>query len=157
MIPLLFSDILQLDVSQGVSAVVTAIIPTPFETETPTPTQTSTITIIPTFIDVQEADYQPDAWEWLLSNSGDLGKRGRHFCRWESELISIRWGMRWGLLSVIGGMSSYIFLASRIAGSESFLEKADTGAPAFLIIFGIIAGWGIGWVWWQLLEGQKGS
>ena len=154
--PATVSDILQLDVSQGASAVVTAIIPTPIITETVLPTQTSTVTIVPTFIEAAEPVKQPNTWEWLLSIMVIWGSAVGIFMVGK-QLISLRWGMRWGLLAVIGGMAAYIFLAANTSVSENILARADTGAPAILIIFGIVVGWGMGWVWWQLLEGQRGN
>jgi len=153
--PATVSDILRLDVSQGASAMVTAIIPTPVVTETPVPTQTPTVTVVPTFIDAAEPDRHPNTWEWLLSVIVIWASAFGIFIM-GNRLISLRWGMRWGLLAVIGGMIAYIYLAARISGSERLLARSDSGAPAILIIFGIIVGWGIGWLWWQFIEGQKG-
>ena len=154
--PATVSDILRLDISQDSSAMVTAIIPTPVITETPVPTPAPTITVVPTLIEAAQPDKHPNTWEWLFSVMVIWASAiGIFFVG--DRLISLRWGMRWGLLAVIGGMSAYIFLAARTSGSEQLLERSETGAPAILIIFGIMAGWGLGWLWWQLLEGQKGN
>ena len=120
--PATVSDILQLDVSQGASAVVTAIIPTPIITETALPTQTSTVTIVPTFLEAAEPVSHPNTWEWLLSIIVIWGSAVGIFIVGR-QLISLRWGMRWGLMAVIGGMAAYIFLAANTTGSEKHLSQ----------------------------------
>lgn len=152
--PAATSDILQLDISPGERAEVTAIVPTAVITEAPTPTPTVTELPLPTDLPEILPTQTARGFQWFLSMLVIWGcALVVFYLGW--RMISLRWGMRWGLTAAIGGLLSYLYLSSNLADSNLWLQRSNTGAPAALIMIGILAGWGMGWLWWQWLEQNK--
>lgn len=129
--PALTSELLQLDVPIGESAAVTSVAPTSIPSETPIPSITPTAVEPEGSIDEDERDHQPTFWEWLLvvliigflsSLTYLLGKK----------IHSIRWGVRWAICSILGGLFSYIYLTGSFPGGDAWLEL--TGTTGLLVV-----------------------
>jgi len=63
--------------------------------------------------------------------------------------FSLRWGVRWALTSLTGGLVAYTYLAAKMPGSSAYYEKAGLYGVMVVSLVGIIVGWGLGWLWKQ--------
>jgi hypothetical protein len=61
-----------------------------------------------------------------------------------------RWGLRWALCGVIGGILSYNYLALKLPGSERVLREAGTPGVLLITGAGVLLGWGVGLLWRQV-------
>jgi len=144
--PAMNSNILRLDVSNTEGAVVTAILPTPVPTETPTPTLTLTPEITPTSTpEPPKSQGTPTIGLWLLSTLLTIG--GALTGGWASlQLIhSSRWAVRIGLMILLGGAFSYLYLALGFPGSHEVLAqswKGIVGVTGIGIFVGMLVGSG---------------
>jgi hypothetical protein len=62
----------------------------------------------------------------------------------------IRWGLRWALCGVIGGMLAYNYMAFKLPGSQSILNDTGTLGVLGITLAGILLGWGAGLIWKQV-------
>ena len=143
------SALIRLDVSAGEAAAITAIAPpTISPTATETPTQTPTTTATPTPVPPLPPPPVPGMGDWLLAvlvswvGAAIVFYFGR---KW----FSLRWGVRWGLTSLTGGLVAYTYLAAKMPGSDAYYEKAGVYGVMVVSLAGILAGWGLGWLWKQ--------
>jgi hypothetical protein len=58
-----------------------------------------------------------------------------------------RWGIRGGILALIGGLLAYTYLSLGMPGSSELLQNAGTGGVALVTILGSILGGGAAWGW----------
>lgn len=143
------SSLLRLDITSGISAGVTLIAATPQPTSTLVPTPTATITAMPTEtatpVPVASVHFQDWFFAALITFSGALVVVAIGIRR-----AFIRWGLRWALCGVIGGLLFYNYLALRLPGSQALLN--GTGTPGVLLVtmIGIFIGWGAGVIWRQV-------
>jgi beta-N-acetylhexosaminidase len=147
--PATASDILQLDITGKESAAVTSIAPTPMPTETPlnpepSPTIEPTATPVPTPVKTT-----PDFWEWLLTIL-IIGTAVSVVFSLGVRLHSSRWGFRWALTTIIGGMLFYLYLALGLPGSSILVEKGSTAGILGIVILGMGLGWLGGYLWLRL-------
>jgi hypothetical protein len=63
--------------------------------------------------------------------------------------FSLRWGVRWGLSSLTGGLLAYTYLVAKMPGSDTYYEKAGVYGVMLVSLTGILIGWGLGWLWKQ--------
>lgn len=143
------SNLIRLDITSGVSAGVTLIAPTaePTETLVPTPTLTITPTVTPT--PVVPPPPTVKFQDWFLAIFVALASA--IVMAWVGIRQAItRWGLRWALCGVIGGMISYSYLALNLPGTEALLRQAGTPGVGLVTFLGIVVGWGIGVLWRQL-------
>jgi beta-N-acetylhexosaminidase len=149
--PAFTSEVLQLDIAAGESAGITAIAPTTNPTQTSLPTFTSTVgekttpTPIPPPVEVVNPA------DWLLAmiviwgcGSGIywIGRRS----------VNLRWGIRWGLMAVIGGLVVFLYLAIGLPGSPEWLQVAGRAGQILAIFSGIMLGWLGGLSWRQVMQ-----
>ncbi len=142
--PAKVSEVLQLDVSgAGQPAAVTVIVPAftpetaPQSHRTPPPQQNN-------FVTQQGA---PRFAAWLLILLLLLG--GGVLAYWTgSRIVSARWGMRWGLCAIVGGLLAYNYLALGLPGSADFVVTNGIGGMLSVALLGLLAGWAGGW-WWS--------
>lgn len=141
--PAMVSEVIQLDVSSGGQpAAVTVIVPqltpevVPQSTVTPPPAEDFFITRegMPRFI----------AW-FLIVLLILAGAALAYFAGLQVE--SMRWGFRWGLCALTGGLLSYNYFALGLPGSTSFASSNGMGGIVVITILGSLAGWGAGWLW----------
>ncbi len=154
--PAQISELLRLDVSESVGAVMTRIAPptsTPTPTVTPSPTVTSspvpptpTVTIIPP----QPPSAGPG--EWFLSMFLIWGVAVAVFyIGW--QMFSVQWGVRWALLVAVGGLGAYVlYFVLVIPGSERWVNQGGVSGLSFAIVGGAFVGWLCGRVWQLQME-----
>lgn len=144
--PATTSQLLTLNLIDGTGAAVTPIIPTPIETEAPTPTPTLEPSPTPETTPVVEEASDPGAGDWFLSFlliwGGAVG-----IMKFGQRRVSLRWGVRWALLAVIGGMLAYLILATGWFEAVQWFTAAGTLGILTACLIGVLVGWGIGWVW----------
>ena len=149
--PAFLSNVLQFEASsEGVA--VTVVVPVVSATATeilPTPT-----TVIVETGWVTPEGY-PRMGGWLLTLLALFGSVGLAF--WAvSKIISVRWGLRWALCIVIGGLFGYNYLALGFPGAANWIAS-EAGASGVLVLtfIGEMIG-GIGaWVWMQWFSGSE--
>ena len=143
--PALISEVLQLDVSSGGQpAAVTVIVPeltpevAPQAVRTPLPAANEFIT----------PEGTPRFTAWLLIILMLLA--GAVLVTFAGiQMESSRWGIRWGLCALAGGLLTYNYVALGLPGSASFTTSNGFGGIVFITILGLLAGWGAGWLWSQ--------
>jgi beta-N-acetylhexosaminidase len=146
--PALVSNIIQLNSAEGQAVAITAIAPTSQPSSTPTLTSTSTLspTHTSTPTPTPPPPPQPGTTDWfgalLISFSAAIVIYflGRH-------LVSIRWGVRWGLLAGIGGTIAYLFIMAGTTGSDTWYQRTRFNGVLLASLVGILVGWLIGWLW----------
>jgi len=144
--PAMTSQRLTLNLTTGAGAAVTPIIPTPLRTETPNPTPSPTLEPTPTAALPEKSNSSPGAGDWLLSfmliwgSAAGIAKIGQ-------RAVSLRWGVRWGLLAVVGGMLAYVSLATGWFQDINWFAARGTIGILLACVVGILVGWGAGWLW----------
>ena len=143
------SEILRLNIVGGMQAAITVIAPTQAVTPNLEPTATQFIPT-PTSepVPVVEVPRGPTGMDWLLTMSliwliaaGAYWMGGR--------LYSLRWGVRWALLSAAGGIIAYIILAGGFLGSGILIEQGGLVGLVMMILLGNLAGLLTGYIWRQ--------
>ena len=139
------SEILRLDISdEGIAAAVTIIPPASPEASTPTPAilPTATPTSSPY---INNGKLRFGTWFialflWILGAwlAFIAGKKNE----------SLRWGLRWALTTILGGVAAYNYLVLRLPGSTWITGDGLSGVIIF-ILFTEIVGWIFGWLWYR--------
>jgi beta-N-acetylhexosaminidase len=150
------SGILRLNLSGG-EAVPTFLAPstqtpspTPEPTFTPSPTITPTAT--PTPIPVLRVGFSDWFFVILLILSVSAG------ISWLGiRQAIVRWGLRWALCGVIGGLLAYNYVALNLPGSQDILSTYGTGGVVITTFLGMVIGWGAGLLWHQFTPGSPGG
>ena len=151
--PAITSLVLQLNVtSQGSS--VTVVTPTPIPEFTPTPTEVpSTPTPTPTPSSPIAQGY-PGFTGWLatvliLCVSGFLAY-------WLGDkLAATRWGMRWAMCVVLGGLLAYTYLAIRMPGAAAYLHRSGWSGMLGVVLIGAALGFGGAYAWFRISRGSR--
>ncbi len=142
--PATLSEVLQLDVSSGGQpAAVTVIIPalTP-QAAMATP---STPQVAQNHFVSPEGVPRFDAW--LLAVIMLLV--GAMLALWAgTRLESGRWGIRWGVSSLLGGLLGYNYIALGLPGGAAFARSNGLSGIMVVTLMGLLIGWGAGW-WWS--------
>ncbi|MEM5775616.1 MAG: hypothetical protein AAGU05_11505, partial [Anaerolineaceae bacterium] len=153
--PAMTSQILSLDVSGEQAAAVTAIVPTAQIEPTPT--------LAPTSSPTPEATPEP-----VAPNGGDMG-----LVRWLTAVmftwlcaagiynlgrarLSLRWGVRWALLSAAGGLAVYS-LGIIILDTEGSWFTQNIAGTIFLALCGVLLGWAAGIFWQRRMKNASRS
>ncbi len=141
--PALLSEVVQLDVSSGGQpAAVTVIVPQ----LTPEVVHQTTLTPPAAANEFLTPEGTPRFLAWLLIIFLLLG--GAVLVYFAGvQIESIRWGLRWGLCALAGGLISYNYIALGLPGSATFATSNGIGGIVILTIIGLLAGWGVGWLW----------
>jgi len=140
--PATVSDTIRLDVSSGEPAAITVIAPFPTETLEPTP-------IPPTPVE-EDIFITPDgyprfnSWVFVILFIG----LSSWLAFWAgSQIQSLRWGFRWAICVLLGGLAGYNATALGLFGSEQILLAGGLGAVLGLSALGELIGLGLGWIW----------
>jgi beta-N-acetylhexosaminidase len=141
--PAKISEVLQLDVSSaGQPAAVTVIVPAftpetaPQAPRTPQPQQNNFVT----------PQGSPRFAAWVLVVMLLLG--GAALAYWMGTRIeNMRWGIRWGLCAIAGGLLAYNYIALGLPGGADFAATNGIGGMISLALMGLLIGWGAGWLW----------
>ena len=146
--PAVISDVLQFD-SSDEGGVVTIV---PVATLTPTVTVLPTVTPTP-INDLISPEGYPRVGVWLLVLLAVFG--GALLMFWAvSRIVSPRWGLRWALCVLLGGLLAYNYLA---LGFPRAAEWIASGAGAYGVLFLTFLGETLGalaaWVWMRIFSG----
>lgn len=127
----------------------------PTSTETTTETPTPTITITPTDIaqtigPIPESIQRPDLGDWFLAIIL-ICATSFISLRIFMNMNQLRWGIRSGIFSIIGGLIFYIYMAMGLPGSKSLLDNLGIWGVILFTISGSITGIlsSIGWHLYQ--------
>ncbi|MBT3338823.1 MAG: hypothetical protein HN855_03255 [Anaerolineae bacterium] len=139
------SETLRLDISdEGVAAAVTIIPPALASEATPTPEIFPTPTLSPSPY-VDEGKLRFGAWFIALL----LWALGAVLAYFAGERVeSTRWGLRWALSTLLGGIVAYNYLALDLPASAWVTGDGLSGVIIF-ILFAEIVGWVFGWMWYR--------
>ena len=149
--PAVISDVLQFDSTIEGGGVVTLV---PVATTTPTMTVTPSLTPTPIIDnDLVSPEGYPRVGIWLLVLLTVFG--GAVLMFWAvSQIVSPRWGLRWALCVLLGGLIAYNYLA---LGLPRAAEWIASGAGAYGVLFLTLIGETVGalaaWLWMKLLSG----
>ena len=147
--PAVISEVLQFDASnEGEGGIVTVVVPvvsTTPEPATPTPTPTPINRLI-------SPEGYPRVGVWMLVLIAVFG--GALLTFWAiSRIVSPRWGLRWALCSMIGGLAAYNYVALGMPGA---IEWIASGAGAYGVLLLTLVGETLGafgaWVWMKLFS-----
>jgi beta-N-acetylhexosaminidase len=143
--PAVLSDVIQIDVSSGQAAPVTVIAPIPTETVEPTP-------VPPTPVEEDEfvtLEGMPRLSGWMFAIMF-IGLSALMTYWAGSQLQSQRWGWRWGICVLLGGLAGYNYVTLGLPGSAQILLA--NGILGVLLIAGMgeLVGLGVAWLWSRL-------
>ncbi|MDR3574066.1 MAG: glycoside hydrolase family 3 N-terminal domain-containing protein [Anaerolineaceae bacterium] len=145
------SEILSLNISPGQSAAITAIAPTVAATATLQPTMTLTPTGTPSPTPTPEAPAGITFGRWLIFVLLIWGSAAGIY--WiGSRRISLRWGVRWGLLSAFGGLVAYIYIDNSQSTKINSAARVLTPTALLVTLCGILLGWLSGYLWRYWIE-----
>jgi beta-N-acetylhexosaminidase len=148
--PALESVGLQFEASNE-GAVVITVVPTFTATVvTPQPTTTAVVADNGQLISLEG---YPRIGAWLLVMLAVIG--GAVLMFWAvSRIVSTRWGLRWALCVLLGGLLAYNYLALGFPGATDWIA---TSSGAFGVLVLTFAGELLGalgaWIWMQILSG----
>jgi beta-N-acetylhexosaminidase len=148
--PAMTSQIITINTQNG-EANISTDVPTPQPTSTPTPTITPTIQPTEDVEEITEVtvDYGFSDWIIMLLMVGG-GGAGIAFIG--QRRVSLRWGFRWGMMAVIGGIVAYLYLVSGWFVPLAPFEQAGRWGVVITSLVGLLSGWGIGWLWQMRLQ-----
>ena len=66
----------------------------------------------------------------------------------------LRWGVRSGLLAVIGGILAYMYIAMSLPGSEQLLGIPGAWGILMVTVLGTAVGWGASYGWQKIQESR---
>jgi beta-N-acetylhexosaminidase len=149
-IPPAISNVLVINLPNGQEGVAT--LPPPTETnvptEVPSPTAlppTPTSTPEPPLVGHIETDFG----DWLLA-LGVAGAVGFLAYRVGTNQESLRWGFRWAICAIIGGLVVYIGLSLQLPPAGWLMEQGGRWSVIWLSLLGAGFGWGLGILWRSL-------
>ena len=67
-----------------------------------------------------------------------------------NQLQSLRWGWRWGLCVLLGGLLGYNYVALGLPGSAEFALSSGLSGVLGISAIGELLGLGIAWLWSRL-------
>lgn len=154
--PAMTSQIITINTLNG-EANISTDVPTPQPTLTLTPTTTPTPQPTEEAVEHSEKPFDFGLIDWITMllivggggvGIGFIGQRR----------VSLRWGFRWGMIAVIGGVLAYLYLVSGWFVPLVPLESAGRWGVAIASLVGLLSGWGIAWLWQiRLQKSQKPS
>jgi hypothetical protein len=68
------------------------------------------------------------------------------------KVTSLRWGVRWCLMSAAGGLLAYTYMVSGLPGSSSWFENLGRTGVVLVSLVGIVVGLSAGLLWKNALE-----
>jgi beta-N-acetylhexosaminidase len=144
--PAIRSVVLQLNVTSEGSS-VTIITPTPIPEFTPTPT-VITATPIPVVPQSPLEQGYPGFSGWLTVVISLFGFG--FLAYWLGEkLAATRWGVRWAICVILGGLLAYTYLAIRLPGAATYLQEGGWSGMMGVVLLGAAVGFGGAYAWFR--------
>lgn len=141
------SVVLQLNVTNEGSS-VTIVTPTPIPRFTPTPTEIPSPTPFAETPSSLDKGF-PGITDWLMSVFILFGLAILSF--WIGNRIGTpRWGVRWAICVVLGGLLAYTYLAIRLPGSSEYLQRGGMTGMMGVVLLGAVVGLGAAYLWFKL-------
>jgi len=66
---------------------------------------------------------------------------------------SVRWGVRWGLMALLGGLAANSYLSLNLPGSNWPAQIGGLWGYIGIALLGAVLGWAVGWLWQRLSGG----
>ena len=140
--PATLSETIQFDVSSGQAVAITVIAPNPTETIEPTP-------VPPTPVEENEF-VTPEgfprfsSWMFVIVFIGFSAL----LAYWAGNLLqSQKWGLRWALCVLLGGLLGYNIVSFGVLGSTQVLLTSGLGGVLGMSALGELVGLGVAWLW----------
>ncbi len=132
----------------------TPLVPTETPTQDPTPLPSPTPTEAPEVAPevTSPPRTQTDLVDWGLGFLASLFV-GLAAYRVGIGTGRVRWSLRWGLASILGGLLAYTYLSLDLPGSLGIIQSGR-GGVLWVSLAGAGAGWAIGLVWQRLTAGN---
>jgi len=149
--PAVVSDILQFDAT-GEGVAITVVVPEP--TQTPEIIQPTPTVVVGN--DLVSPEGYPRIGVWLVVLLAVFGSALLAF--WAiSRVISPRWGLRFALSVLVGGLAAYNYLALGFPYALEWLASKSGGAFGVLMftLGGEVLGILVAWVWERFFSGQE--
>jgi beta-N-acetylhexosaminidase len=151
--PAVVSQALQFDIPpEGIPTI--EIVLTPFPTETPT------LEPQPTDIIPPDASPPPPATpdstgitDWIIATLVSI-VIGATIYWFTTTFGLVRWGLRSGLLAIIGGLIAYLYMAIGLPGSDQLLSIPGAWGILLITILGTAVGWAASYGWQKIRESQ---
>lgn len=67
----------------------------------------------------------------------------------------VRWGVRWGLLALIGGLLVNVYLGFNFPGTQRLVSEGGIWAVVLSVFFGALLGWSLGLLWWLASRNRR--
>jgi hypothetical protein len=144
--PAIESSNLQFDIPPGGIPTIEIVL-TPFPTETPTPEPDETEAVAP--LSTPETPTPPSTTgirDWAIATIVSI-VIGLIIYWFTTTFGLMRWGLRSGLLAVIGGLLAYLYIAFGLPGSEQLLQIPGAWGILIFTILGSGLGWGASFGW----------
>jgi len=75
---------------------------------------------------------------------------------WLGErLAKVRWGVRWAICVILGGLLAYTYLAIRLPGASMYLQKGGWSGMMGVVLLGAAIGFGGAFAWFRLANESK--
>jgi len=151
--PAIESNFLQFDIPpEGVPTIEFVI--TQFPTETGTPEADTTQAILPA--ETPQPPLPPGTTsllDWMIAIGISI-LIGATIYWFTTTFGRLRWGVRSGLLAVIGGILAYMYIALSLPGSEQLLNIPGAWGVLVVTVVGTAIGWGASFGWQKVQESR---
>jgi len=151
--PAIDSNFLQFDIPpEGLPTIEFVI--TQFPTETVTSEPEATETIIPETIPLPpEPPSSTGLLDWVIATGISIAIGAAIY--WFSTTFGLlRWGIRSGLMAIIGGIFAYMYIALNLPGSDQLLNIPGSWGILMVSVFGAGLGWGASYGWQKFQESK---
>jgi beta-N-acetylhexosaminidase len=149
--PAISSVVLQLNVTSEGSS-VTIITPTPIPEFTPTPTVITATPVVIALTPIEQGYPGFAGWLAVVISLFGFGL----LAYWlGARLAKVRWGVRWAICVILGGLLAYTYLAIRLPGGVMYLQKGGWSGLMGVVLLGVAAGFGGAYAWFRLANGSK--
>lgn len=151
--PAIDSNFLQFDIPpEGIPTIEFVI--TQFPTETATAEPDSTETILPAVTpQPPEPPGSTGVLDWMIATGISI-VIGAAIYWFTTTFGLMRWGIRSGLLAIIGGVMAYIYIAMSLPGSEQLLSIPGAWGILLVTVLGTAVGWGAAYSWQKVQESK---
>ncbi len=124
----------------------------------PTPTEPPTPTVVPTIQTVEpvEPPSRPQFADWIMAVLVSAAISWSAY-RLSALIGQVRWGVRSGFLTMIGGLLAYSYLALQMPGSEELLKNSVSRGVFLITLLGAGLGLLITWLWRALSSANEES